>query len=391
MNRINIVISTVVAALCLYGCYENENPDNQSIYEPTASCNDGIQNGNETGVDCGGICKKRCSGNNNITPNTCTDNQKNGDETDVDCGGSCGQSANEKHCNINKDCTSNNCENNTCKPPSLLCSDGALSGDESDVDCGGSCALCEVGKKCNSDDDCNGFCDAQVCTSCTDGIKNGDEVNVDCGGRCGATCAAGSACSSDNDCESYNCSGNICKASDCPDMAENGEIIINEVFANPDTEANMEHSNNHQMKYIELYNKSSKSLQLNNLVLTYNANEIHANGCIPAKSYLIIHPSTQTLTALDIDAKTLPSDNIEAAINALSGSVKLLKRSDRTVIHSATVPETEKGTSAGRAKAESESTDDEAMVPHSSINTKESGVKNLYSPGLPNNTGFPMG
>ncbi|MCB0654290.1 MAG: hypothetical protein KDC85_23625 [Saprospiraceae bacterium] len=45
-----------------------------------ATCSDGIQNGNETGVDCGGDCAA-CP--------TCDDGIMNGDETGVDCGGSC--------------------------------------------------------------------------------------------------------------------------------------------------------------------------------------------------------------------------------------------------------------------------------------------------------------
>ncbi len=46
------------------------------------TCTDGIQNGDETGVDCGGSCPP-CDGP------TCTDGIQNGDETGVDCGGSC--------------------------------------------------------------------------------------------------------------------------------------------------------------------------------------------------------------------------------------------------------------------------------------------------------------
>ena len=44
------------------------------------TCSDGIQNGTESGVDCGGSCPA-CS--------TCSDGVRNGDETGVDCGGSC--------------------------------------------------------------------------------------------------------------------------------------------------------------------------------------------------------------------------------------------------------------------------------------------------------------
>lgn len=47
------------------------------------TCTDGIQNGDETGVDCGGSCSP-C-----VPDPTCTDGIQNGDETGIDCGGSC--------------------------------------------------------------------------------------------------------------------------------------------------------------------------------------------------------------------------------------------------------------------------------------------------------------
>ena len=46
------------------------------------TCSDNIQNGNETGVDCGGPDCAPCQ----TTP-TCDDNIQNGNETGVDCGG----------------------------------------------------------------------------------------------------------------------------------------------------------------------------------------------------------------------------------------------------------------------------------------------------------------
>jgi hypothetical protein len=49
----------------------------------TPTCSDGAQNGDETGVDCGGSCPNSC------TAPTCSDGIQNGDETGVDCGGSC--------------------------------------------------------------------------------------------------------------------------------------------------------------------------------------------------------------------------------------------------------------------------------------------------------------
>ena len=49
---------------------------------PAPTCTDGIQNGNETGVDCGGPDCTPC-----VTPPTCDDGIQNGNETGVDCGG----------------------------------------------------------------------------------------------------------------------------------------------------------------------------------------------------------------------------------------------------------------------------------------------------------------
>lgn len=82
---------------------------------PEPTCNDGIQNGDEEGVDCGGSSCAPCA-----TP-TCDDGVQNGNETGVDCGGSCP----------------------ACP---ATCSDGIQNGDEEGVDCGGSsCDPCSTG------------------------------------------------------------------------------------------------------------------------------------------------------------------------------------------------------------------------------------------------------
>lgn len=72
------------------------------------TCSDGIQNGDETSIDCGGPDCDACP--------TCTDGIQNGTETGVDCGGDC----------------------DVC--PS--CDDGIQNGTETGVDCGGECAAC---------------------------------------------------------------------------------------------------------------------------------------------------------------------------------------------------------------------------------------------------------
>jgi len=92
------------------------------------TCNDGIQNQGEAGVDCGGPCSPCAS---------CNDGIQNQGETGVDCGGPCSP------------CTS--------------CNDGIQNQGEAGVDCGGPCA---------------------PCATCNDGIQNQGETGVDCGGPC---------------------------------------------------------------------------------------------------------------------------------------------------------------------------------------------------------------
>ena len=136
------------------------NANNGGGSMPT--CEDGIQNGDETGVDCGGDCPP-------CTTPTCEDGIQNGDETGVDCGGSCSPCIN---------------------PPT--CEDGIQNGDETGVDCGGDCSPCINPPTCedgiqNGDEtgiDCGGDCPPCTTPTCEDGIQNGDETGVDCGGSC---------------------------------------------------------------------------------------------------------------------------------------------------------------------------------------------------------------
>ncbi|MEL6358280.1 MAG: cohesin domain-containing protein, partial [Bacteroidota bacterium] len=98
--------------------------------QPT--CTDGMQNGNETGVDCGGPDCPTCP--------TCNDGVQNGNETGIDCGGP------------------------DCPACPATCSDGIQNGNETGVDCGGP--------------------DCPACPTCNDGIQNGNETGIDCGGSC---------------------------------------------------------------------------------------------------------------------------------------------------------------------------------------------------------------
>ncbi|SEQ39840.1 M14 family zinc carboxypeptidase [Neolewinella agarilytica] len=148
----------------------------------SSSCTDGIQNGEETGVDCGGPDCAPCP--------TCSDGIQNGGETGVDCGGpDCG------------DCDT--------------CSDGIQNGDETGIDCGGiacqECPTCFDGEQNGNETgiDCGGP-DCAACQSCTDGIQNGGETGVDCGGP---DCAACPTCT--DGIQNGNETGIDCGGPDC--------------------------------------------------------------------------------------------------------------------------------------------------------------------------------
>lgn len=75
-------------------------------------CGDGVQNADETGIDCGGPVCGACP--------TCDDGIQNGDEEAEDCGGS--------FCEVCPTCT-----------------DGVQNGTETGIDCGGTCSPCLFG------------------------------------------------------------------------------------------------------------------------------------------------------------------------------------------------------------------------------------------------------
>lgn len=243
-------------------------PDN-----PPESCSDELQNGDETGVDCGGSCPQSCT--EPATPScddqqrnqddcggscenqcaqgqgcrvdadcsapllcsptskvctaiSCADGQQNGDEILVDCGGgSCPGCPIGTACANAADCASAICALGTCRA-SPLCEDDVQNGDETDIDCGGpdpGCERCADGASCSEDADCaRNDCAQGTCISCQDGAQNGGETDVDCGGAnlgC-PRCALTRDCALDRDCQSGNCSGGVCVAFSCDDNQQNG-------------------------------------------------------------------------------------------------------------------------------------------------------------------------
>ncbi len=130
-------------------------------------------------MDCGGLCggcatNQACLGAADCLSGVCTanvcaapacpDGVKNGTETDVDCGGSgCPKCADTLTCGQDADCQSDVCLSSVCQAPT--CSDSKKNGAEGDVDCGGAlCASCANGKSCNTPEDCaSGGCISTVC------------------------------------------------------------------------------------------------------------------------------------------------------------------------------------------------------------------------------------
>jgi hypothetical protein len=189
-----------------------------------ATDTDGRRNGDETDVDCGGTTTrappcaggKGCKVAKDCISMTCkdhvcgaanaSDGVRDGDETDVDCGGSSAPPcAPSKDCLLARDCTSQVCTGGTCAAPTAT--DGVQNGDETDVDCGGTSTHapgCGIGKKCVAHGDCasDGCSYKHVCIpsrSCA--AHHG-----------GDTCGAG-----DDGDTRPQCTGNMVNGVDCAD------------------------------------------------------------------------------------------------------------------------------------------------------------------------------
>ncbi len=191
----------------------------------TDTCTDGIQNGDETGVDCGGSC-----GPCDPDP-TCTDGIQNGDETGVDCGGSscapCTVAVDGAMVSTSDDKTAittitgdgiadvisfKNTSQSTATYGYLITDEAGkiLATETASHDFEGAAAgICKVygisyngslsvtGKNITdrdlateSYDVSDNFItvtrkDKEPDPTCTDGIQNGDETGIDCGGSCG--------------------------------------------------------------------------------------------------------------------------------------------------------------------------------------------------------------
>jgi len=214
------------------------------------SCEDGVVNADESDRDCGGSCERDCGPGGGCrvdgdceaglfcpavtracVPVSCGDGVQNGAEVLVDCGGGCAGCPDGSACGAAGDCASGACSAGVCQVPS--CDDGATNQGETDIDCGGSCGGCPDGRGCVAGRDCaSGVCVAGACAtpSCNDGVVNQNETDVDCGGGCFRNCAIGDGCANGGDCQTGVCGaagcgpgpGTCCQAPTCTDGVDNG-------------------------------------------------------------------------------------------------------------------------------------------------------------------------
>ncbi|MDC3956456.1 hypothetical protein KEG38_21530 [Polyangium jinanense] len=139
----------------------------------------------------------------------CSNGVQDGDESDVDCGGtSCPACQDGAACGVESDCVSHFCSvRQLCAPadgrvtcgeegeagPS--CGDCIQNGDETDVDCGGDvCHPCRHDKACQTHADClGGTCEANICKLGGPGVDC--YANADCeSGQCLGADLLGGAC-----------------------------------------------------------------------------------------------------------------------------------------------------------------------------------------------------
>ncbi len=143
----------------------------------------------DVGHGCSGPadCESKVCSASMCQPIKADDGVQNGDESDVDCGGTGGapRCADAKGCKAAGDCTSGVCDPaaKTCATPTS--SDGVKNADETDIDCGGtitSAPKCVTGKSCGVHADCvSDGCDdtlhcanGRSCTQTNGGLTCGE-------------------------------------------------------------------------------------------------------------------------------------------------------------------------------------------------------------------------
>ncbi len=172
-----------------------------------------------------------CDDAGNCVSAGCTDGMQNGTETDVDCGGSCAKTcANTKGCNAAKDCASGLCDTAKPKPDPNKMSAGTCGPCANDGQCpGGFCddntksctapqgngAGCTKNSACSSKFCADGYCCDKACSGPCEACSMA--LNAVQDGKCMLLVGVGDK--KNMMCQPYFCDGKI---PDCPASCPNG-------------------------------------------------------------------------------------------------------------------------------------------------------------------------
>lgn len=197
VSRYNII--TIISVIIFSSCF---NP----WYEEGIQCSRDDEC--PDGLTCN-VADGRCY--RDVPDANCDDGLLNGTEIDIDCGGDCSACNDGRYCSAHTDCQSEVCIQNTCSPPT--CGDGVVNhssemcddGQES-ASCNANCTLTtcgdglvntEAGEECDDGVEsaaCDGDCSLPMC---------GDgRVNTQAGEQCDAS---GESNSCDIDCTAVSC------------------------------------------------------------------------------------------------------------------------------------------------------------------------------------------
>lgn len=148
VNTLSCTGNPVLTRVCLNNFVEpGEECDgsidqlDEDLFMNTYQCDYGLYCTNQCTVEC-----------LSVSSSTCDNPIQDGDETGLNCGGSCPSCRAGEGCTLSSDCLSGICIDGSCQED--VCSNGLQDGDETAIDCGGSCSACASGYGCVSNDDC---------------------------------------------------------------------------------------------------------------------------------------------------------------------------------------------------------------------------------------------